>query len=140
MFSRYASVSLYLLALFVLGCGPSTSTPSVRLGGTVTLDGQPLESGQISFIPSDGKGNSSGATVSAGSFDAEVFPGEMRVEIISPQVTGTRKVYDTPDSPTEDVTEEQIPTRYNTNSTLTVDAVLGEDKTDLQFALTSGKE
>ncbi|WP_145347832.1 hypothetical protein [Rosistilla ulvae] len=112
----------------------------MRLGGTVTLDGQPLESGQISFIPSDGKGNSSGATVSAGSFDAEVFPGEMRVEIISPQVTGTRKVYDTPDSPTEDVTEEQIPTRYNTNSTLTVDAVLGEDKTDLQFALTSGKE
>ncbi|QDV70023.1 hypothetical protein Poly24_37420 [Rosistilla carotiformis] len=137
MFNRYVAASLCTLALCVSGCGPTKSAPSVRISGTVTLDGKPLETGQISFIPTDGKGNSAGAAVNDGSFDAEVFPGAMRVEIIAPKVTGTRKVYDTPDSPSEDVTEEQIPSRYNVNSTLTLDAALGEDRSDLQFALTS---
>ena len=64
----------------------------------------------------------------------------MRVEIVSPKVTGTRKAYDTPESPLIDVTQEQIPARYNTKSELVVDGIQGQDNDKLKFELTSGKK
>lgn len=64
----------------------------------------------------------------------------MKVEIRSPKVIGTRKVYDTPDSPMIDITTELVPEKYNTKSTLTIDVDLGQDRNDLEFEITTDEK
>jgi hypothetical protein len=132
-------VSLCLTVLASAGCGSADQkSPRVQVSGVVTLDGAPLESGQISFVPKDGKLQPTGAEIGAGGkFSAAVAPGEMQVEIRSPKVTGTRKAYDTPDSPLIDVTKEQIPSRYNTKSELVIDVIAGQNDDKLKFELTT---
>ena len=46
-------------------------------------------------------------------------------------------MYDTPDSPVYDVTEELLPKRYNAQSELTLNVEVGPQSKD--FALQSGK-
>jgi hypothetical protein len=54
------------LALFLSGCGRG---PLVKVQGTVTLDGKPLEGATVSFVPEEGAGPpASGLTGSDGVF------------------------------------------------------------------------
>jgi hypothetical protein len=103
-------------AFLCAGCNSGSAKAKIR--GKVTLDGQPVPTGSISFIPADGKGQTAGAMIQDGVYEAEVSAGSMRVEIRYAKVVGKRKLYDTPDSPTVDRTEEQIPPKYNTQSQL----------------------
>jgi hypothetical protein len=105
--------------------------------GTVTLDGRPLESGLIRFVPTDGQTATADATISNGQFTATVPVGEKRVSISAPKVVGKRKMYETPDSPTTDVVEELLPARYNAQSELTITITAGDQPAT--FALTSQK-
>jgi hypothetical protein len=91
--------------------------------GAVTLDGKPLDAGQILFVSVDQSSPTVEATVQSGSFEAIVSPGEKRIEIRAPKVAGKKKLYNTPDSPTVDAIVDLLPARYNVNSelTLTVD-------------------
>jgi hypothetical protein len=52
--------------------------------GTVTLDGRPLESGLIRFVPTDGQTATADATIANGQFTATVPVGEKRVSISAP--------------------------------------------------------
>jgi hypothetical protein len=54
--------------------------------------------------------------------------GEKKVSISAPKVTGKRKMYDTPDSPTVDVVEELLPPQYNRQSTLTLTVKPGKQE------------
>jgi len=103
----------------------------------VTLDGQPLKSGVIRFSPADGATATADSVVTDGKFSASVPPGDKKVSISAPKVTGTRRMYETPDSPTIDVTEELLPKRYNSQSELTLKVDAGPQTKD--FALQSGK-
>jgi hypothetical protein len=105
--------------------------------GTVTLDGRPLESGLIRFVPTDGQTATADATITHGEFTVTVPVGEKRVSISAPKVTGKRKMYDTPDSPTMDVIEELLPARYNAQTELTTSITAGDQPAE--FALTSKK-
>jgi len=84
---------LLLLALNLVqsGCGPPTSPyPSARVAGEVTLDGQPIESGNISFIP-QGRGQSrpAAADFQDGTYKVNDTPlGEVRVFITATKETG----------------------------------------------------
>lgn len=120
-----------ILASVLAGCSSKHAGGTVK--GTVTLDGQPLVAGQILFVAVDQASPSAEATITAGQFEALVPPGEKRVEIRAPKVTGKKKMYDTPDSPTVDVTVELLPAKYNVNSELkmTVDGSAQEQKFDL---------
>ena len=120
-----------ILTTAIAGCSSKPAGGTVK--GTVTLDGQPLAAGQILFVAADQNAQSAEATITAGQFEALVPPGEKRVEIRAPKVTGKRKMYDTPDSPTVDVTVELLPAKYNVNSELkmTVDGSTQEQKFDL---------
>lgn len=109
-----------LLVVSVAGCSSKPDGGTVK--GTVALDGQPLAAGRILFVAVDQGTPSAEATITAGQFEALVPPGEKRVEIRSPKVTGTRKMYNTPDSPTTDVVVELLPARYNVKSELTMNA------------------
>ena len=68
MSRRFLVPRCCLLALFaaVVGCNPS-GTPLAPVKGKVTVDGQPVTSGQVSFIPLDAK---DAAGLSAGTIDS----------------------------------------------------------------------
>lgn len=142
VFIRFAVALLCLgQAALLPGCGGPKTTTTV--GGTIALDGLPLDNGAISFYPVDGgvvtAAQSAGATIGKdGRYQAEVAPGRFRVEITSSRVVGQRKTYeDIPDSPMEEILEERIPRQYNTASELVRDIDLGTSTVD--FQLTSPK-
>lgn len=124
-------LSALLLAAMFAGCSSKPAGGTVK--GTVTLDGQPLVTGRILFVAVDQSTPSAEGTITAGQFEAVVPPGEKRIEIRSPKVTGKKKMYDTPDSPTVDTVVELLPAKYNVNSELkmTVDGTAQEQKFDL---------
>jgi hypothetical protein len=123
---------LVLGALLAAGCGSSTGKGTVE--GTVTLDGQPLKSGLIRFVPVDGKSPTADTTITDGRYSAEVPFGPKRVEITAPKVTGKQKMYNAPNSPTYDIVEELLPVRYNVQSELTI--TVSERKQTKAFELT----
>jgi hypothetical protein len=69
------AVALALLAGGLAGCG-SGAEKTVPAGGTVTLDGQPLEKGQIGFFPE--KGPAADGTIENGKFTLTTYdtPGD----------------------------------------------------------------
>jgi hypothetical protein len=119
------------------GCGPRDGR--IAVSGTVSLDGQPLTNGFISFSPTGPKGSPTGTPVTAGRYAARVSPGEMSV-----QIRATKSV--TKENPSESDVErgitveqrEMVPTRYNSKTMLRVNV------SDLQrqhdFALDSSPE
>lgn len=130
MTARFArSIGILLLASGV-GC---SGDGNGRVQGNVTLDGQPLDSGTIRFAAADQRGQPTEATITAGRFEAVVPPGEMRIEIRAPKVTGKRKMYDTPDSPTVDEIAELLPKRYNVNSELKMTVDGSEQTQDFEL-------
>jgi hypothetical protein len=81
-FSRTRSPRpIWLIALGlmgVIGCGASRSTVT----GSVSYEGSPVETGQITFTPSDGKGSVSGSPITGGTYSVEgVTPGKKVVRI-----------------------------------------------------------
>jgi hypothetical protein len=94
---RYALLVVVLL-LAASGCGRRL----VKLEGTVTLDGQPLEGATVTFVPEGGSGPSaSGLTGSDGVFSLTtrtsgdgVAPGAYKVTVtksVVPEVAGTEQ-------------------------------------------------
>ena len=83
---------LWALALLVpLGC--SGTDGRVSVSGKVTLDGNPLEDGSISFRPAPGtSANSSGGRITAGSYElpaeSGLKPGKYLVSVVAFRKTG----------------------------------------------------
>ena len=60
------TVACALLLLALVGC---SSDGRMAVSGTVTLDGKPLESGAITFLPAPGsEGHSAGGQITNGEF------------------------------------------------------------------------
>lgn len=112
------TIVLLLTLVCLVGCGnagPKTS----KIKGKVTLDGAPLEEGNIAFIPTDGKGATSGGKITKGEYTAEVPYGEKRIEIRARKVVGTKPAYEgVADSPMQEIAVELIPLKYNAESIL----------------------
>jgi|SRR4051794_8346277 hypothetical protein len=126
---------IFVCSIAIAGCSKKSGLAAVS--GIVTLDNEPLNSGIIRFTPTEGRTAPAEAKISDGKFSVEVPLGEKRVSISAPKVIGKRKVYETPDSPTVDITQELIPTRYNAQTELTFTAVPGTQTKD--FELKTGK-
>jgi hypothetical protein len=126
---------LFACCVFVAGCTKDAEHGTVS--GSVTLDGAPLKSGLVRFVPADGLTASADAQVVDGKFSAIMPIGEKKVSISAPKVVGKRKMYDTPDSPTVDKVEELLPAQYNSASKLTLAVKSGNQEQD--YKLKSGK-
>ena len=127
--------ALICVIVVLAGCGKTSDKGTVT--GNVTLDGQPIKTGLIRFMPVDGKTTTADSVITDGKFNASVPPGDKKVLISAQKVTGQRRVYETPDSPMTDVVQEQVPVRYNAQTTLTYSVTAGSQQKD--FELTSGK-
>jgi hypothetical protein len=123
--------------VIVISLGCSHDVKQSTVSGSVTLDNQPLKSGTIRFDSADGSSPAASASIVDGKYSAKLAPGDKRVSITSPKVIGKKKMYDTPDSPVYDITEELLPRRYNAQSTLTM--TVKEGQQDQPFELKSGK-
>ncbi len=131
MKSRRNLLIVLALTPSILGCSSEPDQSTVK--GNVTLDGQPLANGLINFVAVDGGALTAEATITTGQYQAVVPPGEKRVEIRAPKVTGKQKMYDTPNSPSVEVVTELLPRRYNVDSTLTMTVEDGEQEKSFEL-------
>jgi hypothetical protein len=112
---------LTAFSLSLNGCG---GDPLGRhaISGTVTVDGKPLEKGNIGFQPTEGQATSEGAMVVAGKYniprDSGLVPGKYRVSINAP-VPGTGGKPDENSLPGDPPAppKELIPKEWNSAST-----------------------
>lgn len=127
---------LLLLALFASGCGGNYAS----VQGTVTLDGAPVETGYLSFIPADAAaGSSLRAPIANGRYvitsTGQLKPGGYRVEIHAPRKTGKKISAGSPSPPGTMVDEEveAVPDKYNKRTTLTRDLKAGQNTYDIEL-------
>jgi hypothetical protein len=124
---------LSILAPLLSGCGAEGMG---QLSGTVNLDGKPLETGTITLIPVDGATATAGGEIKDGRYQVEAPLGTMKVSLSAPKVTGSKKLYDTPDSPTMPITVEALPARYNQRTELKVEIKSGANQKDFDLQST----
>ena len=132
---RYLWLLFCVFAFVALGCGGADAPTTAKVTGRITLDEKPLENGLIQFTATDGIRPPAAAEIRTGEYSVDVPFGDMRVQISSGRVVGKRKMYDTPDSPEVDITEERIPLQYNAQSELKAD--VSAAKTRFDFAIKS---
>ena len=120
-------LSLFALAVIGIGCGPSTFTVS----GKVSLAGQPIPDGSISFEAPDGSTPSYGGRIENGTYTVSKVPasaaGKKVVRIEAAVRTG-RKIPAGPPHPPGTMVDEilRLPPRYNDKSKLDADLVPGK--------------
>lgn len=123
-----------LLLVLAIGCGGSDGR--LEVSGSVKVDGQPLESGSISFIPAAGtRGPSAGAEIKQGRYSIAAeggpVPGKYRVEIKGMRKTGRRIKDGFPHPPDDmvDEIEQFLPPKYSTaQSELTAELTPGRNE------------
>src|SRR4051812_45665982 len=84
-------IGVLICCLLLAGCAKKSNRGTVT--GKVTLDGQPLASGVIRFVPSDGQTATADSMITDGKFSASVPPGDKKISISAPKVTGKRRAY-----------------------------------------------
>ncbi|WP_437221967.1 hypothetical protein SH661x_002562 [Planctomicrobium sp. SH661] len=119
---RHFSVVVFVLStLFLAGCSGGDGLNRVEVRGKVTLDGEPLKDGSITFFPR-GDGPVVGTRIENGDYHFPLntgpVPGEYRVEINASAPNG-KKITDFGGKLVDEYASI-IPTKYNRKSTLTV--------------------
>jgi hypothetical protein len=128
------------------GCGTGDGLNRASVSGKVTVNGTPVEKGNISFMPAKGtKGPSVGGEIKNGTFQIPAargpVAGNYTVQLNAPQKTG-RKTKLAPGvsvpglAPGAEIDEVlDLPAQYNTKSTLQKEVKAG--KNDFDFELTT---
>ena len=121
--------------LLLCGCGEPPARegdPTVTVTGTVTLDGQPVPIGNVTFLdPKQEAPRRYVVPIQDGGFQRDVPPGSFRVEVSWPE-----EVVEDEDGVGGGMPVERIPARYNVESELTAELKLGEPA-ELSFDLKS---
>lgn len=136
---------VWIAILAAAGCRGTDGPVTYPISGSVTLDGKPLETGEILFR-SEAAAATFAGKISAGKYSLSATAGKKRVEITSTQIVPGKQGQrgGTPGDPisesnTAHVYEEIIPADYNHKSTLTAD-VIPKGSHQINFALqSSGK-
>lgn len=98
IFGRFAPRLLLAVSWFVaVGCAPEGLPDVVPIRGVVTLDGQPLPSGEVRYMPTDSAGRQArGRIDSRGRFelstlrpDDGALPGEYKIVVLAPAEEST---------------------------------------------------
>ena len=122
-----------VLMLMIAGCTGSGGPERAAVSGDVSVNGDPVEDGTISFVPTGTtKGPSTGGDISGGKYslaaDKGPVVGTQRVEIRAYRKTGRKLPPKPPNNSETDEMEPYIPARYNTQSMLTVEIDSGKNE------------
>lgn len=128
-----ACVALALLVVALAGGGCSASNRRCAVAGRVAFDGQPIEEGVITLVPTGGSsGPTAGAEIRGGRYKIAASGGPLagqtcRVEVIAMRKTGRRLPIVPGGPPAFDEKINFIPESYNVASKLvaTIDAPRG---------------
>jgi hypothetical protein len=137
LFDRLCPICALLL---VAGCGRADYDGPKRypLSGKVTLDGESVDQGFISFLPHTQSERPSGGIVAAGEYlipEAKgANAGTYTVQVRWSRRTG-RRVFDPEIGEMVPEVEDRIPARFNTQSELTVE--VSATQTEFDFHLES---
>ncbi|MFO7905620.1 MAG: hypothetical protein ACQESR_05460 [Planctomycetota bacterium] len=120
----------------VLGCGPQKE--EYKVTGEVTVDGEPVDRGSISFVPEDGTGATGGGIIEDGKYEAMVPPGDKIVKVSGFRVTG-QGAADPDLNPDQkvDLTAPMTGKQYNSDET-PLRATIEGDAEGLDFDLDPG--
>jgi hypothetical protein len=139
MGGKLAAIVLAALCLFASGCGGNRGYSGERrfsLSGKVTVDGEPMESGVISFLPQDKGGRVSGGPIKGGTYEVPeamgATAGIYRVEVRWNKPTG-RRVKDAYGEEIMDEYKEGLPARYHSDSELTAEVSAKQTKFDFDL-------
>jgi hypothetical protein len=128
---RHAGGFLLLTALLLaVGCGDQNEA---EVSGAVTVDGVPMASGAIQFVPEDGQSKTTGGAIKDGRYSVKVPVGRMKVSISMPKESRKKKLYNTPDSPVGTMYDEGLPAKYNEKSELTLEVKPGRNPKDWEL-------
>ena len=126
------------LCALLSGCGGAKYSGDKRfpLAGEVTIDGQPIDLGSISFIPAGGEGRGSGGVIQDGKYavpeEKGATAGNYRVEIRWLKLTG-RKLRDPDTGEMYDERREALPDKFHTSSDLSAEVPLPENRHDFKL-------
>lgn len=136
---KYSPLLAVLPALcsisLLLGCGGQAST-AVPVSGTVTVEGQPVEGGLITFISADGATQAAGSPIKDGAYAAEVEPGAKKVMVLGTKVVGEEYILKgVPDSGTRQKLETITHPNYNAKHLTPLTAEISGPSEDMNFDL-----
>jgi len=132
----FALLLLLCSSLLPLGCGPGNGR--LRVSGTVTVDGQPLQAGSIRFRPAPGNSaGSAGGRIADGRYQIAaaqgLLPGEYLVTIEATKKTGKQI-----DDPQMGLIDELAPVEFNETGQLTATISAGSGNVH-NFDLTTAR-
>jgi hypothetical protein len=107
-----AAGTFALLVGLTVGCsgGPATG----EVSGTVTYDGKAVPFGSIAFYPADGKGPSTGGTITDGKYSVSKVPvGTMKVRISGAKDMKEQKMSYDEKAPPVFTSSELLPPKYS---------------------------
>lgn len=140
-----ATTTLAILMSGLSGCGSgSDNLPREAVSGGVTVDGKPLKSGIVSFVPTDPNGPTQGNfTVIEGKYSVPkeqgLVPGKYDVKVSTSEQEEKKETESISNGmpgmpPTRP--KDAIPPMYNTNTKLTAEVKSGVPN-DFQFPLST---
>lgn len=125
---------LAAVSVALVGCG---GTPRGDVAGQVTLDGQPIDGGEIRFLPNVGIPARANIVQGRYAIPAATGPslGTVRVQVHWVRKTGKRVPAMAPALPGTMIEEaaESVPERFNRNSELTAEIQLGKNTVDFSL-------
>ncbi|QDS87063.1 hypothetical protein EC9_12390 [Rosistilla ulvae] len=141
MFLRLIVCSLLVSATVTIlpGCGSQGGIQRASVEGNVTVDGEPVDVGSITFVPTgETKGPATGGKIVDGEYAIESsggpVPGEYLVQITGRRGTGKFKKQELEGEIVEtEVTEEMIPEKYRSGSELKRTIEAGENSMNLEL-------
>jgi hypothetical protein len=116
---------ILLIGASLAGCGAPDGM--VEVSGTVTFNGQPIETGFVSFVPDRGKSPQAGK-IKNGRFRFNAYPGQNIVRIVS------EKQGAFVESMNQHTYHQFLPPKYNEQSELSEDVTAGGGNV-FEFAL-----
>lgn len=130
---RLGFVAFVVPVVFLAGCGGPP-----RLEGTVTLDGQPVDGGGITFVGTGTGGEKASGRIDGGkySFESKLAPGTYKVEINWLKSTGKQIPNKSDPGTSVDDVKQVIPMEYNSQTKLTAEIKSGSNTNN--FELKSG--
>ena len=133
-----AAITLGALVITLPGCGWGADSRRAEVHGEVTLDGEAVPRGRITFFPTEGNtGPATGGTIQDGQFHIPradgPFVGKNQIQINAPRKSGRKVPWSLNPDKMVDEQVESVPPQYNSESTLVRDVQQGTNVLDLDL-------
>lgn len=110
------------LCIFVtvsaLGCTNDSDPRTCFVWGRITLDGEPIEEGEVTFLSDNGETRADSAAITLGEYKLHCTPGSKRVQIRAYREMSESSQKDSQFAANAHPREQFVPRRYNDDTEL----------------------